>query len=43
MKRINIEFSFNLARLIQLLHEDEERFYRLLYLSYRFAAQRIKK
>jgi hypothetical protein len=36
MKRINIEFSFNLARLIQLLHEDEERFNRLLYLSYRY-------
>ena len=36
MKRINIEFSFNLALLIQLLHEDEERFYRLLCLSYRY-------
>jgi hypothetical protein len=36
MKRINIEFSFNLARMIQLLHEDEERFYRLLYLSYHY-------
>jgi hypothetical protein len=34
MKRINIELSFNPARLIQLLHEDEERFYRLLCLSY---------
>ena len=33
MKRINIEFSFNLARLIQMLHEDEERFYRLLCMS----------
>jgi hypothetical protein len=36
MKRINIEFSFNLTRLIQMLHEDEERFYRLLCLSYRY-------
>jgi hypothetical protein len=36
MKRINIEFSFNLARLIQLLHEDEDRFYRLLCLYYRY-------
>jgi hypothetical protein len=36
MKRINIEFSSNLARLIQLLHEDEERFYRLVCLSYRY-------
>lgn len=36
MKRINIELSFNLSRLIQLLYEDEERFYRLLYLSYRY-------
>jgi hypothetical protein len=36
MKRINIEFSFNLARLIQLLHEDEERFCSLLCLSYRY-------
>jgi hypothetical protein len=36
MKRINIELSFNLARLIQLLHEDEERFNRLLCLSYRY-------
>jgi hypothetical protein len=33
MKRINIEFSFNPARLIQLLHEDEESFYRMLCLS----------
>jgi hypothetical protein len=36
MKRINIEFSYNLARLIQLLHEDEDCFYRLLCLSYQY-------
>jgi hypothetical protein len=36
MKRINIEFSYNLARLIQLLREDEDCFYRLLCLSYQY-------
>lgn len=36
MKRINIEFSFNLARLIQLFQEDEGRFHRLLGLSYHY-------
>jgi hypothetical protein len=33
MKRINLEFSSNLARLIHLLHEDEAGCYRLLHLA----------
>ena len=36
MKRINLEFSANLARLIGMLHEDERGCYRLLHLSYRY-------
>jgi len=31
MKRINLEFSSNLARLIRMLHEDEAGCYRLLH------------
>jgi hypothetical protein len=34
MKRINLEFSANLARLIRMLHEDETGCYRLLHLAY---------
>jgi hypothetical protein len=33
MKRINLEFSSNLARLIRMLHEDEAGCYRLLHLA----------
>jgi hypothetical protein len=38
MKRINLEFSANLARLIRMLHEDEGGCYRLLHLSYQHLA-----
>jgi hypothetical protein len=36
MKRINLEFSSNLARLIRLLHNEEAECCRLLDLSYRY-------
>ena len=36
MKRINIEFSSNLARLIRMLHEDEAGCYRLLHLAHQY-------
>jgi len=38
MKRINLEFSANLARLIRMLHEDEGGCHRLLRLSYQHLA-----
>jgi hypothetical protein len=38
MKRINLEFSANLARLIRMLHEDEGGCHRLLHLSYQHLA-----
>lgn len=38
MKRINLEFSANLARLIRMLHEDEGSCYRLLHLAYHHLA-----
>ena len=38
MKRINLEFSANLARLICMLHEDEEGCYRLLRLAHQHLA-----
>ncbi|MGA2263796.1 MAG: hypothetical protein ABSH28_20470, partial [Acidobacteriota bacterium] len=36
MKRINIEFSSNLARLVRMLHEDEAGCYRLLHLAHQY-------
>jgi hypothetical protein len=36
MKRINIETSANLARLLQIWHEDEYRFFTLLFKAYRY-------
>src|SRR5262245_55689374 len=38
MKRINLEFSANLARLIRMLHEDEAGCYRLLHLAHQHLA-----
>jgi hypothetical protein len=38
IKRINLEFSANLARLIRLLHEDQGSCYRLLGLAYHHLA-----
>jgi hypothetical protein len=36
MKRINIEFSSNLARLVPMLHDDEAGCYLLLHLAYQY-------
>jgi hypothetical protein len=38
MKRINLEFSANLARLIRMLHEDEGGCYRLLSMAHQHLA-----
>jgi hypothetical protein len=43
MKRINLEFSANLARLIHMLHKDERGCYRLLHLAHdRLAMPRLR-